>query len=331
MQISVIIPVYNAAAYLSQCLDSICQQSLPVHQVILVDDGSTDASRQICQAYCQRYAYMTLISQTNQGVSAARNAGLKLATGDYVMFVDSDDYLDLDCCAKLAANQSADLIFCQYSYLKHGQVLPVSIGHLPHPIANVTDMAGPNFLPLYEALVFHAPVCKLYKRDLIQVGFQQDLNLGEDLIFNLHFLKQAKQVSFVADHLYYYRVDQASSLSTKYYDQRSTDVAHVYQASLSLFKQLFRNDYNQAAVKAAYLKELCLSAKKLLAQTHLSKRDKYIGLDNILAQPDLAYPRDAKEWRKYGLAYDLFLRLLLNRRLNSLQFLVNCQSWLAKH
>lgn len=96
MKLSIIVPVYNVADYLAKCLDSLLAQDLPKneYEIIVVNDGSTDNSCEIAQNYANRYANVTLITQENQGLSGARNTGIKHAKGDYIQFVDSDDYLE---------------------------------------------------------------------------------------------------------------------------------------------------------------------------------------------------------------------------------------------
>lgn len=94
--ISVIVPVYNVEEYLEQCLDSLCKQIEVFDEVILVNDGSTDASQRICKKYCYLNKNFILINQRNQGLSSARNNGLKIAKSNYILFVDSDDYVCLD-------------------------------------------------------------------------------------------------------------------------------------------------------------------------------------------------------------------------------------------
>lgn len=100
-RISVIVPVYNTALYLEACLDSILNQTFTDFEIIIVDDGSTDSSWEICCRYAKRDARIHLIQQTNQGLSAARNRGLDAASGDYIGFCDSDDYMDIEMLASL--------------------------------------------------------------------------------------------------------------------------------------------------------------------------------------------------------------------------------------
>lgn len=115
--ISVIIPVYNVPAYLPQCLDSVLSQSYSDLQVILIDDGSTDSSGAICDEYAERDSRIIVIHQKNGGAAAAKNAGLRVATGKYLSFVDSDDYLEPGAYAhmiQLMHTHNADVVQCAY-------------------------------------------------------------------------------------------------------------------------------------------------------------------------------------------------------------------------
>ncbi len=116
-RISVIIPIYNVTAYLPQCLDSVLSQSYSNLQVILIDDGSTDSSGAICDEYAERDSRIVVIHQKNGGAAAAKNAGLRVATGKYLSFVDSDDYLEPDAYAHMVAqleDTKADVFQCAF-------------------------------------------------------------------------------------------------------------------------------------------------------------------------------------------------------------------------
>ena len=113
-KVSVIVPLYNVEKYLARCLDSLCRQSLREIEIILVDDGSTDSSGEICEAYAAKDARFKVIHHTeNKGVSVVRNTGVAHASGDYLMFVDSDDYVHEDYCRlpyEYAVKYHADLV-----------------------------------------------------------------------------------------------------------------------------------------------------------------------------------------------------------------------------
>lgn len=114
--ISVIIPVYNAEQYLAQCIDSVLQQTYPHFEICLIDDGSTDKSAEICDAYANRYPQIRAFHKPNGGASSARNVGIKETAGRYIFFLDSDDWLEPDALEKMiftAAQENADLVFCE--------------------------------------------------------------------------------------------------------------------------------------------------------------------------------------------------------------------------
>lgn len=131
-KISVIIPVYNSEKFLDACIDSIVKQTYQNFEIILVDDGSTDDSPSLCDQYAAQDKRIKVIHQDNQGVSAARNNGLDLATGDLVSFIDSDDTLDEDMyelLVKLFEENSADITHCGYKHLVGDEVRLVHDTH----------------------------------------------------------------------------------------------------------------------------------------------------------------------------------------------------------
>lgn len=120
MKVSVIIPVYNVDQYLRHCLESVVFQSYSNKEIILINDGSTDCSQEICEEYVRRYPFIRLINKENEGLSEARNVGILHATGDYVMFLDSDDYWQTDFLSDLVEiihqNNKVEYIFFPYQY-----------------------------------------------------------------------------------------------------------------------------------------------------------------------------------------------------------------------
>lgn len=125
-KISVIVPVYNVEKYLSQCLDSIIHQTYKNLEIILVDDGSTDSSGLICDNYSQKDKRIKIIHKCQGGLSDARNAGLKIATGEYISFIDSDDFIDKNMYSILINNTqkyNSDIVwFNYYNYYSKGYV-----------------------------------------------------------------------------------------------------------------------------------------------------------------------------------------------------------------
>ena len=116
-KVSIVVPIYNVEKYLEQCIDSIINQTLKEIEIILVDDGSPDNCPQICDDYVKKDSRIKVVHKTNGGLSSARNAGIEIATGDYIGFVDSDDYIELDMYEKMyniAIENNVDFVMSDY-------------------------------------------------------------------------------------------------------------------------------------------------------------------------------------------------------------------------
>ena len=163
--VSVIIPVYNLENYLDACLASVERQTYPSFEALVVDDGSTDQSGRLCEEYAQRDKRIRVIHQANAGVSAARNAGIETAEGEFLLFTDSDDYVEADCLEKMSRFQQeagADLVLCGYHHLYDG----ADIQKVPKPAGVYRFSDHPEeFLRLYEQGFLNMPWNKQNKKE----------------------------------------------------------------------------------------------------------------------------------------------------------------------
>ena len=213
--ISVIIPVYNVELYLDKCLASVMAQSYRNLQIILVDDGSTDRSGQICDKYEGIDSRIIVIHQENRGVSSARNVALELAAGTYIVFVDSDDFLPEHSIEMRIKNIGfADMLV--------GNICNISVeGHLQKKKMLLDDRnISSNELLWY---LFNENICgyqgflvdKLFRLSIInknQIRFDEHIKMNEDRIFIMKYLLCSGKVQFVSDNLYYYRQREDSVL-----------------------------------------------------------------------------------------------------------------------
>lgn len=213
--ISIIVPVYKVEQYLLRCIDSILAQTYPNFELILVDDGSPDNCGQICDEYASTDSRIHVIHQTNSGVSAARNAGLSNATGDYITFVDSDDYVDPDYLQNMYASKS-DLTLCGLVVQnEHGDHLRTTT----HPDSQYNNKESIPFSELYESLMLYSPYCKLFRSDIIKIHdlrFPQHISWGEDGMFVSDYLCYIESLTVIGQTGYHYiKYDKEDSLSTK--------------------------------------------------------------------------------------------------------------------
>lgn len=207
--VSIIVPVYNVASYLTECLDSILSQTYSSLEVILVNDGSTDNSVVLCQNYCIKDTRVKLLDKENGGVSSARNAGLDTATGSYVSFVDSDDVLAPDyveSMIKIALSEKADIVcgnILQWDPAKDVTVPFPGTGNAKIVRRMNADAAIEQMLR--NRLISAGPYAKLIARDLLGGDRFSDLVIAEDLEFNVRIFKKADTILYCDRDIYHYR------------------------------------------------------------------------------------------------------------------------------
>lgn len=222
-KISVIVPVYNVEKYLSQCLDSIIHQTYKNLEIILVDDGSTDFSGLICDNYSQKDKRIKIIHKCQGGLSDARNAGLKIATGEYISFIDSDDFIDKNMYSILINNTqkyNSDIVwFNYYNYYSKKHFINSSI------IKNndLYDLSSSDKIKFAKNLFYQYKMdahvwAKLYKRSIFNnIKFPYG-KLFEDIFVLLPILSNAKIISTIPDCLYFYR-NRSESIVNQYFKQ----------------------------------------------------------------------------------------------------------------
>lgn len=257
--VSIIIPIHNSAAFLHRCLDSIVFQTYKQLEVILVDDGSTDESVAICRKYCSRYSNFKLINNNvAQGVSRARNVGLNISTGEYIVFVDSDDYIDERyieyLVTSLEINQT-DIEICAV------------VRESPEAeIISKTKRGLEKFFCLdnsYDSLGFYAHrgiwAC-IFRRDVLLndtggiLQFSQQISIGEDLLFFTEALSRACRAHYSSDTPYYHYVIYPNS------SYHNADLKKMY-SNIIVHKKVVDIISNTAGKKARESAQLCLIYK----------------------------------------------------------------------
>lgn len=214
-KLSVIIPVYNAEEHLQKCIDSVLKQTESDIEIILVNDGSKDKSGEICDGFTQKDNRIRIIHQENQGVSAARNNALAVATGDFIGFVDSDDYIHPQMFEKMLNNaeeSKSDIAMCDVlTVYDNGKTESDTITQLPEDSTLIKTDFTPNLL-----LETAGSVCRcIYKNALIkskQIKFPQGIKFSEDRIFNILSFGFANKISYIKEPLYYRYVNLKSAV-----------------------------------------------------------------------------------------------------------------------
>ena len=251
---SIIVPVYNVEKYLRQCLDSIKMQTYKEIEVVLINDGSTDESRTICDEYVKYDSRFRVVHTINQGVSVARNLGIKESSGDYILFVDSDDYLEMNAVYKInkiLENKSYDLmIYGIVKEVEDKKIIINSSEFLNEEYKSNEEIKG--ILPyLIKTEMINSPI-KVYKSDLLKkekIYFDNNINIGEDYLFNMKCFLHANNLYIIKEPLYHYMIRNIKSLSNKFIDDKYSQLVYVNDN----IKKLIDNNINNIELNEAIL------------------------------------------------------------------------------
>lgn len=248
--ISVIVPIYNKEKYLVKCLNSIVEQTYKNLEIILVDDGSTDDSLKLCQQYAVKDNRIVVITKPNGGVSTARNFGLDSCTGNYISFVDPDDYLDL-CCFELLQrcldDTGADIAWCSIWNVSDNSTIKTTKSH---ETGEITVLDGEEYRCNRNLIINNLQVCSVIFREKIinKKRFDEDIYFGEDTLFLTKCIKEARKIVFLDKALYYYFRNSESVTRASYSEKKATEII-AWKRMYKLFEDDIRA-YN--TYKAAY-------------------------------------------------------------------------------
>lgn len=242
---SVVIPVYQAEKDLKRCVLSWLAQTERELELILVDDGSTDGSAALCDELASIDQRVRVIHQSNAGVSSARNAGIQAAEGEFLLFTDSDDYVAPDYLEKMARLQKetdSDLVLCGFHHLYDGADILKTPGQTR--CCEMADFAE-DFLELYEKSYLNMPWNKMFRRS--RAGkFDTSLSLGEDLLFNLDYLRKCRRVAVLSEPLcYYIQEEQKVTLSSKKRQNRMELARKICEETESFYEELWGSTQKQ--------------------------------------------------------------------------------------
>ena len=298
--VSVVIPVYNSAKYLRECLDSVVSQTFDDWEIVAVDDGSSDESPAILDEYAAKDSRIRVIHKANAGVSAARNDGLDTAKGEYIVFVDSDDLLlasALDILYKKISSENADVVFGDHLSFSSSNAQERRYVFFDRPFA-VSDrdiivrlqqtVLYRGFSPYYSAqsgYLFATPWAKMFRRQLLEerrIRFPLSISLFEDGVFVLHALQFSKKVCYVQEPICRYRV-------------LTTSLCHAHEMSpIEVYKKIsqevlhFIDEHGAFELRSAYQSRFLYYAKKQAGQlfsSSLSFFEKYRRLKLLLKDP----------------------------------------------
>lgn len=285
---SVIVPIYNVEPYLDRCMESIVGQTYPNLEIIMVDDGSPDNCPEKCDMWAKRDSRIKVIHKKNGGLGNARNSGLEIATGEYVAFVDSDDYIDTDMYSTLMAEaiaHDADTVYCgfrrQLPSLDMADTVEMQSSVLRGD--EIKELARRYIMDFStESLnvgVWHA----IYRRSLIDFKFVSEREyMSEDAVFTQEFLKRCKCYVYVPRAMYNYMYN-ASGISK---NTNETTLARALKTA-GKFNELYEGtSYRRVGDGYAFCQIFCLLHEKVAGNKRLPLKERYRIVKDIVCNPD---------------------------------------------
>ncbi len=237
--VSIIIAAYNSEKYIGNCIESVLNQTYEKFELIIIDDGSTDNTRIICEKYKDKDSRIKYIYQNNQGVGEARNNGLKNMSGNFVSFIDSDDEISnkyIECLLEPCIKDDVDIAACMYQYVDEGKKY--------NPLITNTYKVAKIDCEILQAKIIARCCGTLINADLVKnERFDTDVYVGEDLLFLCKVINKAHKMSITMDQLYCYYIYKESSYNGTYNDKKFTEIIS-WNRVIKLFEdrpEVFRN------------------------------------------------------------------------------------------
>ncbi len=288
IKVSIIIPVFNTAKYLHRLIESLLNQTLDDIELIFINDGSTDESQSILENYALLKSRFTVINRENEGVSCARNFGLSIAKGEYIGFVDSDDFVDLNMFSILyskAKQTDSDVVCCGYFYFWENK---------KKQMCDVEEMTISNEVAISYLLdnevIGMSACCKLFRRSILfNTKFPENIKINEDRLFVFRSFTNAKNVTIIGDPLYYYCVNKVSSSHDSFKSSPLDGLRvsrEMYEIINIEYPRIISNSYADV-VKTSFL--ILISMYK--SNSHLSFSDEFIEAVNVIKNSNLRQVR----------------------------------------
>lgn len=299
--VSVIVPVYKSEQTLERCVKSLLAQDYEDIEILLIVDGPPDGSGILADRLAQTDTRIRVINQVNQGVSKARNRGIREAKGEYIRFLDSDDFVEKNSITPLVERiekDGSDLVIAGYHHLYFGdkiEKVPQQEG--TYPVCE----AGEELACLYRGGFLNMPWNKLFRREKITQEFPTDRTLGEDLLFNMQYIAASEKISVIRTCVCeYIQDDRGTTLSTKKRNDKIETALYLHEKSKDFFKQIDRKgkvdlSFLDAKVITTFLDEVEMTGfadadrkeKRQMVQSFAQATGEFLSRDDISAvKPD---------------------------------------------
>lgn len=252
--VSIIVPVYNVEKYLNECIESIVNQSYENIEILLINDGSTDFSGKMCDEWAKRDNRINVFHQKNKGISAARNLGIEKSKGEYLIFIDSDDYVDKNYVEYLyqsLVQNKTDMALCGFNYVNEdGEYIADSTCTLKNNIITRNQMFWN--LKLENSWYYLMSCNKIYKKSFFDKVKYPEGKVHEDVAIFHYLVEQTEKISIIQTPLYYYRKRLNSITNTKKDIKRSVDIFDIEVERYRFFLKKGETELSFYFLKRAY-------------------------------------------------------------------------------
>ena len=298
---SIVVSIYNIEKYISKCIESIINQTYSNLELILVDDGSKDSSSSICDSYALKDNRIKVIHKTNAGLGMARNTGLENATGDYILFIDGDDFIELNLLEtvnKYLTNKKYDIVsYDSTDYYSDERIVSIDTKNEVREYKDneILDYVLPHMMyDLKGTSRFHSCAWnKVYNLELLRsINFKfvsERQYISEDFYSNLLLYKYVKSFLALPNKLYYYRKNNTTSLTSTYRLDRLEKNNYQYFESIKLAKEYGYNDLIINNIGFQYFNNMLGTFEMILNCTSLNKKEKKTNIYNIIKDKDFNF------------------------------------------
>jgi glycosyltransferase involved in cell wall biosynthesis len=328
-KVSIIVPIYNVEKYLSRCMDSLLNQTLKDIEIILVDDGSPDNCPSLCDDYVQQDERIKVIHKKNGGLGLARNSGIKIATGEFVAFLDSDDYVKITMYEELynnAKHNNLDAVYCNFNrVLASGKILPITEVKTKSILNDKKQLSGFLFGMIGSPPSFPKDRIKsvsacfgIYSREKLcnnKIFFPSEKELiSEDLIFNIEFLKQSDKIGLSPSYNYFYCENEAS-LSKSYRKDRFERYKILHKEMSILLAKQYPKDMWINSIDRCIIGYTRSSIMNEISNTILDKDIKIRTIDQIVKDDYFRIILKRYPYKKLPIKHFIFFLLLKYKKI----------------
>lgn len=286
--LSIIIPIYNSQLYLDRCLTSIAEQTYHNLEIILVDDGSTDQSAAICKKYCKKDARFHYFYQDNQGVSVARNYGIQRATGRFITFVDSDDWISTVMYEKMLEKMlqnNSDIVICDV-YETDGS------NHVPDTLNLHKDgLLYKNNISISDLTLMAGAVWRcIFSENIVKKieGFPDGLKLSEDCVFCIAAIGKSRCVYYLKEP-FYYRYNRKGSAVYSFHSDMQEIQLYAYHEMVKMLKQYWDKKYVSIAEKYLAMTSLEILVSICDCRSNKMFHKKYSAVHQLCMLPEIQF------------------------------------------